>query len=374
MANIEQIYYISMKLYELDINGEDSEVFFNSIVNIPAHLKVALKFNEDTAPKRFAFNEDKQIISGVMIAVDEPIYRYNPETKEEFNVIFRKSVADKIIRDYMKKGYANNVSFDHNEQSELQSAYLLEMYQIDESRGNSVPKAFEGQNLQDGSIIASYHIEDAQEWEAAKQRGGFSVEGVFDLIEVNNQNLEKMSLLEKLGLAKPTKNKQTFSETAQAFAEATLEDGTVIYWDGELNEGVEIFVDVDGVMTPAPDGTHVTNEGLVIETVDGVATSISMPEEAEEVEDEFAKNTNNRLTEIEQAIEMLKESYDSKFAAQEATITKQANEYAELSDKFEAIKKIAPAPTKEKFAAPKVKAANVKKVDILAMARATAKN
>lgn len=368
-----------MKLYELEIDGLETEVYFNSIVNIPAHLKTALKFKQDEAPKRFAFNEEKQIMSGVMVAVDEPIYRYNPETKEEFNVVFRKSVADKIIRDYMSKGYANNLNLDHNEREVFQSAYLLEMYQIDAARGNSVPVAFEGQNLQDGSIIVSYHIPDHKEWEIAKTKGGFSVEGVFELIEVNNQNQEKMSLLEKLGFAtkqSETKNKETFSKAAQAFAEATLEDGTVIYWDGELNEGTAIFVDVDGVMTAAPDGVHVTTEGLVIETVEGIAVSISMPEEAEEEAEELAQEfaTVNEVAAAFEAFEAkLMDAFKSELTAVKEDFTKQLNakneDFKALQSDFMKVKKAAPAAAKQKFEAPKAKPSAKPAVDLLDFAR-----
>jgi hypothetical protein len=365
-----------MRLYELDIDGKETEVYCNSIVNIPAHLKTALKFNMDVPPQRFAFNEEKQIMSGVMVAVDEPIYRYNPETKEEFNVVFRKKVADKIIRDYMSKGYANKLNLDHQEKNVFKSAYLLEMYQIDESRGNSVPKAFDGQDLKDGSIIASYHIPDTNEWEAAKQRGGFSIEGVFELIEVSTKNQEQMSLLEKLGFGKkeePKQNKETFAATAEKFGEATLEDGTVVYWDGELNEGTAIFADVDGVMTPAPDGTHVTTEGLVIETVEGIATSVSMPEEAAaDPAQEFAT-----ITEVVAAFEAFEakvmEAFEAKLSAVQADFTAQLSaknqEFAALKAQFEAVKKAAPAPVKQKFEAPKAKPSNDKKIDLRDFAR-----
>jgi hypothetical protein len=348
-----------MRLYELDIDGETTEVYFNSIVNVPAHMKAALKFNEQEAPKRFAFNEELQLMTGVMVAVDEPIYRYDRESKEEFNVVFRKSVADKIIRDYMAKGYANRLNFDHNDNALFKSAYLMEIYQVDESRGNSVPDAFKSQNIKDGSIIATYHITDPQEWAEAKQRGGFSIEGEFELVEVLTKNQEQMSLLEKLGFAKKDEvkqNKETFAAKAEKFGEATLEDGTVIYWDGDLNEGTAIFVDVEGVLTPAPDGAHVTSEGLIIETVEGVATNVSMPTKAEEPSQEFA--TVTEVAEAFAAFEAkLMEAFSAKLSEVEQKFTAQLStkeaEFKALSEKFEALKKAAPAPTREKFSTPK---------------------
>src|SRR6056297_1102392 len=154
-----------MKLYELDIDGDTSEVFCNSIVSVPAHLKAMMKFKEESRPQKFSFNDEKQIVTGVLIAVDEPIARFDEETNEEFKVVFTKKVADKIMLDYFKKGYANNLNLEHNDKNLIKSAFLIESYQIDSSRGMSVPDAFKEQDLKDGSIIFSYKIEDKQEWE-----------------------------------------------------------------------------------------------------------------------------------------------------------------------------------------------------------------
>jgi hypothetical protein len=367
-----------MKLYELDINGDTSEVYFNSIVSIPAHMKVAMKFNEADAPVRFSFNDEKQIITGVMVAVDEPIYRYNPETKEEFNVIFRKATADKLLLNYMKKGYANNLNLEHNEGQVFNSATLIGMYQVDSTIGMSVPKAFEGQNLQDGSIIVSYKIEDAKEWEQAKTRAGFSIEGIFDMVEVTN-NKSNMSLMDKLGFGKTPEltAKEAFEAKAEKFAEATLEDGTVIMYDGELAEGTEVFIDVDGVLTAPENKVHALGgemEGVLIETVDGVITAVTMPEEqaADEKEEEEEEEKLSK-EEVAEAMSALKADYEEKLAALESKFNAM---FVEQKQVIEKLSKSAPAPAKTKFSKPvvkEVKSVN-NKMNVLDIVRASANN
>jgi hypothetical protein len=363
-----------MKLYELDINGDTSEVYFNSIVSIPAHMKVAMKFNIDESPIRFTFNDEKQIISGVMVAVDEPIYRYNPDTKEEFNVVFRKSIADKILLSYMKKGYANNLNLEHNEGQVFKSATLIGMYQIDSTIGMTCPAAFESQELKDGSIIVSYKIEDAKEWEQAKTRAGFSIEGVFDMIEVTN-NKTNMSLLNKLGFSKPEQlTKEKFQATSQNFAEATLEDGTVVMYDGELAEGTEVFIEVDGVLTPAPDGVHALAgelEGTMIEVANGAIVAVSMPDE--QAEDEPKEEEEEKLSkeEVEEAMSALKADYEEKLANLES---KFEAKFAEATASIEKLSKVAPQATKSKFTqkpVEKVETVNNKK-SVLDIVRASA--
>jgi hypothetical protein len=77
------------------------------------------------------------------------------------------------------------------------------------------------------------------------------------------------------------------------FEQATLKDGTVVQWEGELAVGTALFVVAeDGEALPAPDGQHEVEGGLVVTTVDGIVTEIveaQVEEEmsAEEKEAEF---------------------------------------------------------------------------------------
>jgi len=60
------------------------------------------------------------------------------------------------------------------------------------------------------------------------------------------------------------------------YGTATLEDGTVIQWEGELAEGVAIMVMVeDGDPVPAPDGDHVVSDGTIVTTDNGIVTAIT---------------------------------------------------------------------------------------------------
>lgn len=80
--------------------------------------------------------------------------------------------------------------------------------------------------------------------------------------------------------------------TKQKFAQATLEDGTVVEWDGDLAPGTELFV-VDGeTRIPAPIGTHTTTEGLqvVVEEVGVVADVIEAVVEEEQAKTEEVAN------------------------------------------------------------------------------------
>jgi hypothetical protein len=60
-------------------------------------------------------------------------------------------------------------------------------------------------------------------------------------------------------------------------ATATLVDGTIVEYDGELAVGTEIFVQTGEGLIPAPDAVHEVEGGLLVTTVDGVVTEVVEP-------------------------------------------------------------------------------------------------
>lgn len=71
--------------------------------------------------------------------------------------------------------------------------------------------------------------------------------------------------------------KMLFGEE-KTFGEATLADGTVIKWEGELATGVAVMaITADGEV-PAPDGEHQLEDGTIVTTVGGLVTEIESPQ------------------------------------------------------------------------------------------------
>ena len=60
-------------------------------------------------------------------------------------------------------------------------------------------------------------------------------------------------------------------------ATATLVDGTIVEYDGELAVGTEIFVQTGEGLIPAPDAVHEVEGGLLVTTEAGVVTEIVEP-------------------------------------------------------------------------------------------------
>lgn len=118
--------------------------------------------------------------------------------------------------------------------------------------------------------------------------------------------------------------KSMFAKTSMEFAEATLMDGTVISYDGDLAVGTAVFVVADGEQIPAPEGTHalggelegvsiVTDaEGIIVEIIDERAPAEEAP--AEEVVQEAASEVVEQsmsAEEVESIVMAKMESFTS---------------------------------------------------------------
>ena len=57
-------------------------------------------------------------------------------------------------------------------------------------------------------------------------------------------------------------------------AEATLVDGTLVSWEGELAVGTPLFVQTGEGLIPAPDSTHQVEGGMLVTTEGGIVTEI----------------------------------------------------------------------------------------------------
>ena len=169
-------------IYYIDINDED-ETGLNaiSLVQHPAIGVDFLCFKEDVKKIDFSADEDKHILTAVALRADHPIYRRIGDY--ECWIIFTKDVIRKLVTKYAKNNLFNSVNIEHNDYSFVKSAYMIESYIVDKARG-IVPNEFK--DIEDGSWIVSYYIDDESLWNVLKNTdalNGLSVQGLFKLVE-----------------------------------------------------------------------------------------------------------------------------------------------------------------------------------------------
>ena len=126
------------------------------------------------------------------------------------------------------------------------------------------------------------------------------------------------------------------------FASATLTDGTVIKWEGELAVGTAILVETAEGDIPAPDGTHEVEGGMLVSTMDGIVTEIVEPEVEIEVE----------LNAFDSAIESVNARVDEKIAELNAKIEALMSEKAQVREAMSKVVSLVEALAESPSAAP----------------------
>lgn len=184
---------LNLPIFNLSFNPEDEEsgVYTVSIVDNPAVGFGYQKFNK----RKENFNvvsEDKQILSGVILVADTPIYRYNKEIGEHY-VMFDKETIRTLMQKFFAKGNHYNSNFNHVEDQKINDVYFYESFMIDKERGINPPKGYE--EVPDGSWFGTMKVEDKDTWNKIKEGDftGFSVEGLFNYVNPDEAINDKYS-------------------------------------------------------------------------------------------------------------------------------------------------------------------------------------
>ena len=175
--------YKGKRLYRaaLTENPEETGMFLISLVDDPA---VEANFMAFSKEKHLSFkveNEEKRIVTGLVMAADRPILRQDSEGL--YYIMYDKDTINAMAERFLALGIANNVDTNHNFEIE-DGVFLREMYIKDTERGIS-PKGFE--DVEEGSLFATYHILNDDVWNKVKEGEfkGFSLAGVFQEVEMS---------------------------------------------------------------------------------------------------------------------------------------------------------------------------------------------
>ena len=288
------------------------------------------------APHKFeVINEEKRIVMGAAMVPDLPIYRR--DERGEYYAIFKKETIKALVQKLFKENKHTAFNEQHNAFKILDGVYIYQSFITDEELGIMPPKGFE--NVTDGTWFIAAKVENEEAWAKVKKDGilkGFSVEGVFDLEPYKFRKMNKLNLKSVINTLKAA-----FEDT-QNFEEATLVDGTIVKWEGELTDGTALTVVMPEGEVAAPDGIHELSDGTLVETAGGLVVNIEAAGEQKKEEDEMYDNefTSEMLTEmIDKAMAKYAESFAASLELMKSENDKLKAELAEVKNNKEEIKK-----------------------------------
>lgn len=302
---------MSIRVYDMKINElDETGVDINSFVQSPAHVRSFETYGKSNKVA-FSVDEEKRIVTGVFIMADYLIYRNDKQLGEHY-VKFSPETIWAIRNKFFKKGYNVNTNLEHSLM--VEGAILVESYIVHSTdpRFAKVPGILSKQNVNDGSWIGSYYIENENLWQDCKNGifTGFSVEGYFDKVEIK---VKKQSM---------NKNKKTSlfknifgASSAENFSEATTVDGTVVFWEGDLAVGTSLMIEVEGEKVAAPEGDHQVD-------IDGKTFALTVDAEGKVSKMEEVAQMSEEATILSQAIKKVIDDASVKFAAQQKEIDK----------------------------------------------------
>lgn len=332
--------FIEFKLTE-DVEGLQAI----ALVDSPA---IGLNY-QAFAPHKFeVINEDKRIVMGAAMIPDLPIYRR--DERGEYYAIFKKETIKALVQKLFKENKHNVFNEQHNAFKILDGVYIYQSFITDAELGISAPSGFE--NVADGTWFIAAKVENDEAWAKVKEDGilkGFSVEGVFDLEPYKFKQMNKLNLESVISTLKSVFADTEVEETTEDnFAEATLVDGTIVKWEGELADGTALVVVMPEGEVAAPDGIHELSDGTLIETAGGLVVNIeaAADQEKKEEEEEMYDNefTSEELNElIEKAVAKYAEAFTasldlvkSENESLKAELAEVKNSKEELKEEFSA--------------------------------------
>ena len=254
-----------------------------SLVDYPAVEKNFLAFDKQEKVELYSVQDDeKQIVFGVLMRANYPIFRKDKELGEYF-IIYKPEVIRAMAEKYLKEGRSSDVNTMHGEDSDVKDVDMVQLFIKDSANGMS-PAGFE--EIEDGSLFAEYHVNNPDVWADIKAGTykGFSIE-TLNTIEEENAVISTEKIQDVLDwLNSFSSNNMNVKNQIKAKLAAMLgkfgnvtTDKATLSWDGdgELEAGMEVYIlDEDGNRTKPEDGDYTTEDGKVIAVTDGIVTEI----------------------------------------------------------------------------------------------------
>lgn len=297
-----------LPLYRVKVNPDDkSGVYMVSLVDEPAIEENWIKLSKQVVME-FTADKDKQMLYGPMLIPNKMIYRRDEDSGEEYNIMFEKDTIELISNKFNKNKLTDKFNFQHSEVTV--DAYLTENWLTD--RPDKSEKY--GFKLPEGTWFGAVKVEDKSFWDKyvkGEKVKGFSVEILAgaELISMSNNNKEEQNI---------------------KFMEIKTKDGATLYFEGELAQGIVIFLD-EAMTELAPKGEHELEDGRII-VLDDESKVLEIKDAIEEVveeELEIVDEVIEQPTEVQKTIidrqmvlDIVQPMFDEVFTAHAEIMTK----------------------------------------------------
>ena len=179
-----------MKVYEAVYSEkEDQGVYGISLVENPAMQDEWIALSEQKQELEFsAIDEKRRLLLGAVLIPDKKIYRNMGGN--EFYITFNEQTIGQLAHDFIKKGFQNNSSEEH--ETKLQEVSFVESWQVEDSQKDK--SSLYGKNYPKGTWVTMAKV-SPEIYEKATNGtfNGFSIDALLSLQEINLKSDSKMN-------------------------------------------------------------------------------------------------------------------------------------------------------------------------------------
>jgi hypothetical protein len=265
---------LNLPVYQFIIDDSiESGVKAISLVDDPAIMSNFVVFeNEVQKPKYFKSDEFEQVVFGIALQPDLPIYRIDQETGQEYYGVFTKETIKKIVQKFHKQLQSNKVNLMHNSNAYI-DAYMFNDYIVESDLQIEHLKTKGILDAKIGSWVVAYKIENPKVFQSVLNGDfkGFSVECYLDTVLMpmfRDKILDKKIKKEMKKINRSLKEKilSLFTELEKFTRSLVPELAFEIEWTEVGAPVSKIIVDENGEETlqPVGQGEFVTELGIVV--------------------------------------------------------------------------------------------------------------
>lgn len=279
-----------MDTYEVIFKEQETEgVYAISVVDMPAMESNFIALAKQEKVQLKVIDEEKMMLLGAVLIPNKPIYR--KQDGKEFNIVFPDKTVRLAMENFLRNGYQKNSTLEHDEKLKLSNVTFVEHWiKEDDVHDKSVKY---GINEKIGTWFTVMKAHDKETYDKIKSKGGFSIDGFFDLEKINLKSELNMSEVKQESLVDSFKTalseffnpKKKEQETEVKLGSIKTEDESLtIEFDGEMMAlGSELFItNEQGEKLPLPDGEYPLETNLIAVVVDSKVAELKEKEVVEE--------------------------------------------------------------------------------------------
>lgn len=176
--------------YRMFIDDTDFEsgVYAISLVESPAIEEDFIYLAKDHAIKLAEADGEKRLLVGPVLIPNKEIPRFDPETGEEYDIVFDEAVIEKAAQLFLERQKNNEATLEHN--TPLADLSVVESWLVADP--NSDKSNTYGMEYPKGTWMAIMKVNNDSVWKDYVKTGkvkGFSLEGLFghNLVEASAQ-------------------------------------------------------------------------------------------------------------------------------------------------------------------------------------------